>query len=346
MSETLASIVNPEGAPLPARGPMLSVVIPVFNEEESLPSLHARLTTALEAQPRTYEILYVDDGSRDRSFAVLAALARSDPRARVIRLRRNCGQTAAMSAGFDHARGQVIVPLDADLQNDPADIDLLVSRLEEGFDVVSGWRRNRQDRGLTRRLPSWIANRIISRITGVHLHDYGCSLKAYRAEILHRVRLYGEMHRFIPAYAALEGAVVTEMPVRHHPRRHGKSKYGLSRTLKVILDLLVLKFLGSYGTRPIHFFGSTGALLCSGGLLSAFITAYDRLAKGVFVHRNPLILLAVFLFLAGLQFIMMGLLAEIGIRTYHEAGGRSIYPVRERVNFGEPDSLPALEASA
>jgi glycosyltransferase involved in cell wall biosynthesis len=334
MSET----IRPRAAagdlrPAVAVPPYVSVIVPVFEEEENLEPLYRDLVAAFRPEPWTYELILVDDGSRDGSFQVLSRLAADDPLVRVIRLRRNCGQTAAMAAGFDHARGQVIVPLDADRQNDPADIPLLVRKLEEGFDVVSGWRRHRQDPGVTRRLPSWIANSLISSITGIYLHDYGCSLKAYRAEILKQVRLYGEMHRLIPAYAALEGARVTELPVRHHPRRAGRSKYGLSRTLKVVLDLLVVKFLGTYGTRPIHFFGAAGAALCAGGILSGAWALYDRLVRGIFVHRNPLILLAVFLFLAGLQLVMMGLLAEIAIRTYHEAVGRGTYPVRERLNI-------------
>lgn len=316
-----------------AASPPLSVVIPVFNEEQNLRALHQALAEALQPYQGGWEVIYVDDGSRDRSFAVLKEIARDDPRVIVLRLRRNSGQTAAMAAGIAEASGAVIVPLDADLQNDPADIERVVAKLEEGYDVVSGWRRERKDKGLTRRFPSWVANRLISRITGVTLHDYGCSLKAYRADVVKQLRLYGEMHRFIPAYAALEGAAVTEIPVRHHPRRAGQSKYGLSRTLKVILDLLLLKFLGTFGTRPIHFFGTVGAGLCLAGVLAGLETLWERFiyAGHTWVHNNPFIILAVFLFLAGLQMIMMGLLAEIGIRTFHEASGRPAYAIRDRI---------------
>jgi len=321
--------------------PLLSVVVPIYDEEENLRPLHQALTEALRSFGSRCEIIFVDDGSRDRSFALAAEIARDDPRVRVLRLRRNSGQTAAMAAGIAEAAGEIIVPIDADLQNDPVDIERLVAKLGEGYDVVSGWRKERQDGGLTRRIPSRVANWLISRMTGVALHDYGCSLKAYRADVVKRLRLYGEMHRFIPAYAALEGAAVTEIPVRHHPRRAGRSKYGLSRTLKVILDLLVLKFLGTFGTRPIHFFGTTGAALCLAGILAALETLWERfLYSGhTWVHNNPFILLAVFLFLAGVQLIMMGLLAEIGIRTFHEAAGRAPYSIRERVGGGKRGSL-------
>lgn len=338
MSDTTQLAASPTlSRELAARAPSLSVVIPLYNEEESLPSLAGALRDALADYPGPFEVIFVDDGSRDRSFALLQEICRQEPRFKAVRLRRNSGQTAAMAAGFGQARGEVIVPLDADLQNDPGDIPVVVAKLEEGYDVVSGWRKNRQDKALTRRIPSLLANRLISRITGVGLHDYGCTLKAYRAEIVKQVHLYGEMHRFIPAYAALQGAAVTEIPVRHHPRRAGKSKYGLSRTLKVVLDLLLLKFLGTFGTRPIHFFGTTAALLWLGAIVLVGMTAYDRLVKDVFVHRNPLFLIAIFFALAGLQLVMMGLLAEIGIRTYHEAAGRTPYAVRDRLNCAEED---------
>jgi glycosyltransferase involved in cell wall biosynthesis len=319
--------------------PYLSIAIPVYNEEENLDQLQTRLTDSLEQMGIDYEIIYVDDGSRDKSFAILNRLAAADKRVKVIKFRKNYGQTAAMSAAIDAARGKVIVPLDADLQNDPQDIPRLLEKINEGYDVVSGWRKTRHDTFVTRKLPSMIANRLISAVTGVHLHDYGCSLKAYRSEIIKDVRLYGEMHRFIPAFSVLEGASVTEIPVTHHPRMAGKSKYGLSRSIKVFLDLMVVKFLGDYAKRPIHVFGSLGLLMCFGGTLSGLFTLYQKFTVPEFyVHRSPLILLAVFLFLLGVQFIMMGLLAELGIRTYHESQGKKIYTVARTLNIEERES--------
>ncbi|MEW6730451.1 MAG: glycosyltransferase family 2 protein [Acidobacteriota bacterium] len=313
--------------------PYLSIIIPVYNEEENLPPLQRHLNEILAQLNFDYEIIYVDDGSRDGSFTILRQLALTDERVKVIKLRKNYGQTAAMSAAIDAARGEVIIPLDADLQNDPQDIPRLLEKIQEGYDVVSGWRKHRQDTFVTRKLPSMLANRLISSVTGVHLHDYGCSLKAYRAEILKDVRLYGEMHRFIPAFSAWEGARVTEVAVTHHPRVAGKSKYGLSRTIKVFLDLMVVKFLGDYAKRPIHIFGSVGLMLCLGGMLSALVTLYEKYMYSHYVHRNPLILLAVFLFILGVQSIMMGLLAELGIRTYHESQNKKIYTVACTVNI-------------
>jgi glycosyltransferase involved in cell wall biosynthesis len=316
----------------------LSLVIPVKNEEENLSRLYTAIRDAMDELDTTYEVLLVDDGSTDASYEVMRQIAAHDPRYRVIQFRRNYGQTAAMVAGFEHARGDVIVPLDADLQNDPRDIAGLLVRLDEGYDIVSGWRKERKDQALTRLLPSRIANGLISRLTGVHLHDYGCSLKAYRAEILRELNLYGETHRLIPAYAASEGARVTEVPVRHHPRTAGKTKYGLARTGKVILDLLVVRFLSSYGTRPMHLFGGTGLTLCGCGVLSGALALYQRFFLDVRVHRNPMILLAVFLFLLGVQCLLMGLIAELQIRTYHETTRRPTYRVREWLNFDPPES--------
>jgi glycosyltransferase involved in cell wall biosynthesis len=326
--------------------PELSVILPVFDEQENLRALHERLLQALADTNLSYEIIYVDDGSRDDSFALLRGLAKEDPagRVKVIRFRRNYGQTAAITAGIRHAEGTVIVTMDADLQNDPRDIPRLLAKLAEGYDVVSGWRKNRKDRLLTRKLPSWIANRLISSSTGVSLHDYGCTLKAYRADFAKAVNLYGEMHRFIPAYTALEGARVTELVVSHHPRKAGKSKYTLTRTLKVLLDLLVVKFLSSYATKPIHLFGGIGLLCCTGGVVAGLVTLYEKLFQDVFVHRNPLILLAIFLFLLGTQFILMGLLAEIQIRTYHESQNKPTYSIAETVNLGQDPERPAALA--
>ncbi len=309
----------------------VSVVVPVFNEEESLEILVQRLTEALTQMGRTYELIFVDDGSRDGSYAVLQRLQAGDERLRVIRLRRNFGQTAAFSAGFDRARGEVIVTLDADLQNDPADIPALLAKLDEGYDVVSGWRRDRQDRFLDRRLPSAVANWLISWVTGVRLHDYGCSLKAYRREVLADVRLYGELHRFLPALAHGLGARVTEMPVKHSPRRFGRSKYGISRTLKVLLDLLAVKFLLSYSTRPIHIFGLLGLISLAGGFGLLAYLGTVRIVLGQDIGDRPLVLLAILLTIFGAQLVTSGLLAELVIRTYYEAQGKPIYIVKEEL---------------
>ena len=311
----------------------LSIVVPVLDEEGSLPGLLERLTATLRELGKTYEILVVDDGSTDGTFAVLERLAAQDARLKVIRLRRNFGQTAAMAAGFERARGRVIVPIDGDGQNDPADIPRLLERIDEGYDVVSGWRKDRADNAVLRRLPSRVANWLIGRVTGVRLHDYGCTLKAYRADVVKDTRLYGEMHRFLPALAHQTGARITELPVLHHPRRTGRSKYGMGRTFKVLLDLMTLKFLSGYSTKPIYVFGGVGFFLCFGGVVAGSYTLYERLANGVFVHKNPAILLAVFLFLLGVISILMGLLAELIIRTYHESQAKPTYFVRERLNL-------------
>lgn len=319
--------------------PNISIIIPVYNEEENVENLQARISEILEEIKIDYEIIYVDDGSRDRSFVLLEKLALKDTRIKLIKFRKNHGQTAAMSAAIDIAQGEIIIPLDADLQNDPRDIPNLLDKMAEGYDVVSGWRKARQDTFITRKLPSMMANRLISSVTGVYLHDYGCSLKAYKREIIKDVRLYGEMHRFIPAFCALEGAKVTEIPVNHHPRVAGKSKYGLSRIVKVFLDLMVVKFLGDYAKRPIHIFGTIGVFLCLGASFIGTITLYDKFVNEVFVHRNPLILLAVFLFLIGIQFIMVGLLAELIIRTYHESQGKKTYTIAKTVNLPPNSNL-------
>ncbi|MCG8416764.1 MAG: glycosyltransferase family 2 protein [Proteobacteria bacterium] len=315
--------------------PRVSVVIPCYQEEESIPHLLTALdeTVAdLQAQGRTVEIICVDDGSSDHTFERLARGAAERSWLQVVQLRRNYGQTAAMAAGFDRARGEYVVPMDADLQNDPGDIAGLLDHLERGYDVVSGWRKNRRDPWLTRRVPSRVANWIISRITGVVLHDYGCTLKAYRAEYLQGVRLYGEMHRFLPIYAHWEGARITEVIVKHHPRRCGQSKYGLSRTIKVLLDLITVKFLGDYSTKPLYMFGRPGLFCCLLGILCAVGALAEKWAIGTWVHRNPLALLAVMLFIVGVQLIGMGLLAELQVRTYHESQRKPIYKIREQIN--------------
>jgi glycosyltransferase involved in cell wall biosynthesis len=322
------AVREPDDAPVPH----LSVVVPVYNEEESIPHLYRRLTVELESLGLPYEIIAVDDGSRDRSFDLLRDLAQRDRRLRVVRFRRNFGQTAAFSAGFDRARGDVVVTIDADLQNDPADIAALLAKIEEGYDVVSGWRERRHDPFLNRRLPSMIANRLISWATGVHLHDYGCSLKAYRRDVVRGIRLYGELHRFIPAIASWQGVAVTELPVHHAPRRFGTSKYGINRTLRVLLDLVTVRFLLSYGTRPMQIFGLLGILAGGAGLAIGAYLTWIKLAYGVAIADRPLLLLAVLLIVLGVQFISLGLIGELVVRTYYETQAKSIYVVREEVN--------------
>src|ERR671939_1485366 len=313
--------------------PDISVFLPVFDEEPNLRPLHEKLDRALKQLGRTAEIIYVDDGSRDGSLAILRELAAEDSRVRVVALRRNYGQTAAMAAGIDAARGRVLIPMDADLQNDPADIARLLDKLDEGYDVVSGWRKDRQDKLITRKIPSMLANRLISWIGGVPLHDYGCSLKAYRRESLEDVRLYGEMHRFIPIYASWAGARVTEIPVEHHARTAGKSKYGLSRTVKVIFDLMTIKFMASYQTKPIYIFGAFGMLSFVVSVLAALWALFLKLTHRADFIQTPLPVVAIVMFAVGIQFILMGLLAEMLVRTYHESQAKPIYAVRERIGF-------------
>lgn len=326
----------------PAGGerPELSIFLPVYNEEPNLTPLHAKLDGALEVLGRTAEIIYVDDGSTDGSMKVLRELAGQDSRVRVVALKRNYGQTAAMAAGIDAAQGQVLIPMDADLQNDPADIIRLLKKLDEGYDVVSGWRKNRQDKLITRKIPSMLANRLISWIGGVPLHDYGCSLKAYRRESLEDVRLYGEMHRFIPIYAAWAGASVTEIPVEHHARTMGKSKYGLSRTIKVVFDLITIKFMASYQTKPLYLFGGAGMLTFGVSILSALLAVLMKYVDwphhADFV-QTPLPVVALVTLVLGVQLFLMGLLAEMMVRTYHESQSKSIYAVREKIGFGKSE---------
>ena len=315
--------------------PDLSIFLPVYNEEPNLPPLHAKLDEALTALDRTAEIIFVDDGSTDGSLNVLREIARRDPRVRVIALKRNYGQTAAMAAGIDAANGQVLIPMDADLQNDPTDIVRLLEKLDEGYDVVSGWRKNRQDKVITRKIPSMLANRLISWIGGVPLHDYGCTLKAYRLESLSSVRLYGEMHRFIPILASWEGARVAEIPVAHHARTMGKSKYGLSRTFKVVFDLMTIKFMASYQTKPIYIFGTFGMIAIALSLVAGVWAAFLKIFEGVSFILTPLPVIAVVMLAIGVQFLLMGLLAEMLVRTYHESQAKSIYAIRERIGFAE-----------
>ena len=308
--------------------PELSVVIPVYNEVENVADLHAQLTAALEPMDRAYEILLVDDGSRDGTLARLLEIEAQDPAVRVLRLRRNFGQTAAFAAGFDHARGEVVVTSDGDLQNDPADIPRLLETLEEGYDIVCGWRRRRRD-PISKRLPSWLANRLISWATGVHLHDYGCSLKAIRADVVKHLRLYGEMHRFIPAVASWMGVTLAEVEVNHRPRERGQSKYGLGRIFRVLLDLFTVKFMLAYGTRPAHLFGLWGLGLGAGGAAILVYLAYVKFFQDEAIGGRPLLLVGFVLLLFGFLLINVGLLAEILVRTYHESQGKPIYMVKE-----------------
>lgn len=307
----------------------LSVVIPVFNEAENIGPLFAELKSALAGLGRSYEIIVVDDGSKDESFELLRGLHEQEERIRVVRLRRNFGQTAAFAAGFALCQGDVVITLDADLQNDPADIPKLLDLIDQGYDVVSGWRVDRQDPFLTRRLPSMIANRLISDVTGVHLHDYGCSLKAYRRDVVKGINLYGELHRFIPAMASWMGVSMAEVPVNHRARQHGQSKYGISRTFRVLLDLLTVRFLLSYSTRPIHIFGGLGLLGFGVGTVLGLYLTLVKLVLHQDIGGRPLLLLAILLMVVGVQLVSMGLLGELVVRTYHETQGKPIYVVRE-----------------
>jgi glycosyltransferase involved in cell wall biosynthesis len=325
-----------------ASRPFLSVVIPVFNEADNVLELHRELTASLEPMGRPYEILLVDDGSVDGTLQRLLEIEGRDRRVRVLRLRRNFGQTAAFSAGFDHARGEVVVTSDGDLQNDPADIPRLVARLEEGgFDLVCGWRERRRDPP-SKRVPSWFANRLISWATGVHLHDYGCSLKAIRAEVVKSLRLYGEMHRFIPAVASWMGVSVAEMPVHHRPRLRGHSKYGLGRTLRVLLDLFTVKFLVAYGTRPAHLFGLWGLGVGAIGAATLAYLAWVKFVVGEAIGGRPLLIVGAFLLIAGVMLVMNGLLAELLVRTYHESQGKPTYVVKELPPAAEPERERAV----
>ncbi|MGB8953171.1 MAG: glycosyltransferase family 2 protein [Candidatus Aminicenantales bacterium] len=310
----------------------LSLVIPVFNESENLPALYKELTASCAKLQRTFEIIFIDDGSGDNSSVILKNIQKNDSRVKIIRLRKNFGQTAALSAGFDYAHGEIIITLDSDLQNDPNDFARLIAKIEEGFDLVSGWRVRRKDKFLSRRIPSFLANWLISAITRVKLHDYGCTLKAFRREIAKSIKLYGEMHRFIPAIASHMGVSIAEIKVNHRPRLHGKSKYSILRFNKVILDLLTVKFLLSYSTRPLQIFGLFGLLSGGIGGILALILSYQRLILKVGIGGRPLLLLAILLIVIGVQFITLGLLAEIMVRTYHESAKKYVYFVREIVD--------------
>lgn len=310
-----------------------SIVIPMYNEEENTRVLIPQLQEVLDKLTVNYEIIFVDDGSSDSTGSIIEEEAKKYPEIKLITLRRNFGQTAAMSAGFDAATGDVIIPMDGDLQNDPKDIPRLLEKIEEGYDVVSGWRVNRQDKFLSRRLPSNIANKLISLITNVHLHDYGCTLKAYRREVLQSIGLYGEMHRFIPALASLVGVKVTEIPVNHRARKHGKSKYGISRTIRVLLDLITVKFLLSYSTKPIQIFGLLGLVSIFGSFGLMVGVVYARIRHDFLLANNSMFLLAVLFFMLGVQFIAMGLLGEVIMRTYHESQGKPTYVIAKTINL-------------
>jgi len=312
---------------------MISVVIPIYNERDNIFLLHENLARELPLLGREFEVILVNDGSKDGSDELLAEVSRKDSRFKVVNLRCNFGQTAAMMAGIDYARGKIIVPMDGDLQNDPADIRRLIEKLDEGYEVVSGWRIDRQDVALKRNLPSRIANRLISWISGVHLHDYGCSLKAYHRDVIKGVKLYGEMHRFIPIYASWRGARVTEIPVTHHPRIHGASKYGLERVVKVMLDLLVVKFLAKYATKPIYVFGGFGIVNIGISFFAGLFAVYLKLFEHTSFIQTPLPLLSVMTFITGIMSILMGLLAELVMRTYYESQNKPVYLVKDTLNL-------------
>ncbi len=326
----------------------LSIVLPIYNEAENIPHLYTELVPILEATGSSFEIIAVDDGSSDASFQKLKELSARDGRLRAVRFRRNFGQTAAFAAGFDRAGGDVVITMDADLQNDPADIPMLLAKMDEGYDVVSGWRQERWKEGwlafFTRRIPSATANWLISRVTGVFLHDYGCALKAYRSDVIQEVRLYGDLHRFIPAIASYYGVRIAEVPVNYRPRRFGRSKYGIKRTVRVLLDLLTVRFLLSYSTRPIHIFGLLGLLSALLGMGIGVYLTVIKFLYGAALAERPLLLFAILLVMVGVQLVTMGLLGEMVVRTYYESQNKPIYAVREE-SGDDGDVSPAKGAS-
>lgn len=322
----------PRYSPIETETMKISLLIPTYNEEENVALLHAEITEMAAGQSFELEMIFVDDGSTDSTFDQLEKLAAADDRVRVVRFRRNFGQTAGLAAAIDHATGDVLIPMDADLQNDPADIPRLLAKLEEGYDVVSGWRKDRKDTFISRKLPSVIANRLISSWAGVHLHDYGCSLKAYRSHFIKEVKLYGEMHRFVPIYATWAGARVTEMVVNHRARQFGVSKYGINRTFKVLLDMLTVKFLGDYSTKPIYLFGGMGFGLLAVSFVCVFGVVLEKIFFNAWQHKMTVLLLSSFLATVAIVLVMMGLLAEIIVRTYHESQSKPIYLVRDILN--------------
>ncbi|WP_448583993.1 glycosyltransferase family 2 protein [Thermocrinis sp.] len=312
---------------------MLSVIIPAYNEEENVPILYEKLKKVLDNLGEDYEIIFVDDGSTDSTYDRLRKLATEDKRVKVLRFKKNYGQTAAMSAGFEHAKGDVIVTLDADLQNDPEDIPILLEKLKEGYHIVSGWRKDRKDPFLSRKLPSMIANWLISKITGVHLHDYGCTLKAYRAEVVKDLELFGDMHRFLPALTKRKGAKIAEVPVRHHPRIYGRSKYGIGRTVRVLLDIMLVKFLNEYINKPLYMFGSIGFFLLSAGFVALLYLVFLKLFLDESIGGRPLLILSVLSILAGIQLISTGLIAELLIRIYYHTKDTKPYIIQEKINI-------------
>jgi glycosyltransferase involved in cell wall biosynthesis len=313
----------------------LSIVLPVYNEEENIQLQYEKIINALSFLKKKFEVIFVDDGSIDTSTEKLTEIAKKDKRIKLVLFRRNFGQTAAMSAGIDYSSGEIIVFMDSDLQNDPEDIKMLLEKIDEGYDVVSGWRKKRKDKMLSRRLPSIIANKLISKVTGINLHDLGCSLKAYRGSILRQVNLYGEMHRFIPVHASWIGAKITEVPVNHFSRQFGQSKYGIKRTFKVILDLITVKFMGTYSTNPIYIFGGTGFILLAFAALSFLEVVVVKVLYNQDMTGNPFLMLTVMLMILSLLFVQMGILAEILIRIYHEAQDKQPYWVKETININK-----------
>ncbi|WP_297886921.1 glycosyltransferase family 2 protein [Sulfurihydrogenibium sp.] len=320
----------------------LSIVVPIYNEEENLPILYKKIKDVIENlfrqekyKDKTYEIIFVNDGSKDRSWEIIKEIAEKDPHVVGINFRRNFGQTAAMAAGFDKAKGEIIITMDGDLQNDPEDIPKLLEKIDEGYDVVSGWRKDRKDAFLSRTLPSRIANWLISKVTGVHLHDYGCSLKAYKAEVAKSLDYYGEMHRFLPALSKVVGANITEIPVKHHPRIYGKSKYGISRTFKVILDLIWVKFLLDYRNKPLRVFGGFGFLFLIVGFLILLYLTCEKVCLGHSIGNRPLLIFGVLIFLTGINLISTGIIAELIIRTYYESQGKKPYVIKEIIQKNE-----------
>ena len=316
---------------------LLSVIVPAYNESDNLEPFVESLLAVMKREGYRFEVVFVNDGSTDGSADKLDAIAKSEQRCKVVHFRRNFGQTAAMMAGLDFSSGDIVVPIDADLQNDPADIPRLLAKLEEGYDLVSGWRKHRKDAKLTRNLPSWVANKLISRISGVHLSDYGCTLKAYRRSVVSDLKLYGEMHRFLPIYASWSGAITTEIPVAHHARVHGQSKYGLKRILKVPLDLVVVKFLSNYAQKPIYVFGGFALLSGLGALITFAVMVYYKFWGDKSFIATPLPVLVAMFVLMGLISLLMGLIAELLVRTYHESQDKKTYLVKQTVNFAADD---------
>lgn len=315
---------------------LISIVVPLYNEEENVALLYEELAEVVGKAELSAEFIFVDDGSSDQTCERLLEAVRNDQRVRLLKFRRNFGQTAAMAAGFDHAEGEVVVTMDGDLQNDPSEIPRMVDKLNEGYDLVAGWRKDRQDAYVSRKLPSMIANRLISRTTNVQLHDYGCTLKAMRKEVAKNINLYGEMHRFIPALAAEMGVRIAELPVKHRPRLHGTSKYGISRTFRVLLDLLTVKFFLGFSTRPLHLFGAAGFFSGGLGTLVLGVLAFEKIFLRLPIGDRPMLMFGVMLVLIGLQFLCFGLLAEILVRTYHESQNKKIYALREVIHLGKP----------